>query len=158
MNNNDILRGLRYAMDSSDVSVIRMIAEGGETISRDELAAILKKEEDAGFLACSQAVLEAFLDGLITEKRGKMEPRPDQPTPEPSRFSNNGVLKKIRIAFELKEDDILAIMDLAGFRVSRPEISALFRKEGHKNYRPCGDQLLRNFLKGLALRLRAAKS
>lgn len=157
MNNNDILRGLRYAMDSSDASVIRLIAEGGETISRDELAAILKREEEHGFLACSQAVLDAYLNGLITEKRGKMEQRPDQPTPEPSRFSNNSVLKKIRIAFELKEDDILAIMDLAGFRVSRPEISALFRKEGHKNYRPCGDQLLRNFLKGLALRLRPTK-
>lgn len=158
MNNNDILRGLRYAMDSSDASVIRLITEGGETISRDELAAMFKKEEEIGFLACSQAVLDAFLNGLITEKRGKMEPRPDQPTPEPTRFSNNSVLKKIRIAFELKEDDILAIMELANFRVSRPEISALFRKEGHQNYRPCGDQLLRYFLKGLALRLRTAKN
>jgi hypothetical protein len=66
--------------------------------------------------------------------------------------TNNIILKKLRVAFELKEDDMHAILKAAEFPVSKPELSALFRKFGHTNYRPCGDQLLRNFLKGLTLR------
>ena len=53
-----------------------------------------------------------------------------------------------------KEDDLHAILKSVNFPVSKPELSALFRKAGHDNYRPCGDQLLRNFLKGLTLRVR----
>ena len=75
--------------------------------------------------------------------------------PVEDRISNNVVLKKLRVAFELKEDDMHAILKAAGFPVSKPELSALFRKFGHTNYRTCGDQLLRNFLKGLTLRVRA---
>jgi uncharacterized protein YehS (DUF1456 family) len=60
----------------------------------------------------------------------------------------------LRVAFELKEDDMHAILKAAEFPVSKPELSALFRKFGHNNYRACGDQLLRNFLKGLTLRVR----
>ena len=67
--------------------------------------------------------------------------------------TNNIILKKLRVAFELKEDDMHAILKAAGFPVSKPELSALFRKFGHTNYRTCGDQLLRNFLKGLAAML-----
>ena len=72
-----------------------------------------------------------------------------------ARITNNLALKKLRIAFELQEDDLVDIFNRAQFRISRPEISALFRAPGHKNYRVCGDQVLRNFLKGLTLRLRA---
>jgi uncharacterized protein YehS (DUF1456 family) len=66
--------------------------------------------------------------------------------------TNNTVLKKLRVAFELKEDDMHAILQSVDFPVSKPELNALFRKAGHSNYRACGDQLLRNFLKGLAQR------
>jgi uncharacterized protein YehS (DUF1456 family) len=69
-------------------------------------------------------------------------------------ITNNIVLKKLRVAFELKEDDMHEILKAAEFPVSKPELSALFRKAGHNNYRPCGDQLLRNFLRGLTLRVR----
>ncbi|OKR96149.1 hypothetical protein BH604_23570, partial [Pseudomonas aeruginosa] len=53
-----------------------------------------------------------------------------------------------------KEEDLHAILASVDFPVSKPELSALFRKPGHSNYRTCGDQLLRNFLKGLTLRVR----
>jgi uncharacterized protein YehS (DUF1456 family) len=69
-------------------------------------------------------------------------------------LSNNAILKRLRIAYQLRDDDIHAILQLAAFPISKPELNALFRQEGHPNYRPCGDQLLRNFLKGLALRER----
>jgi uncharacterized protein YehS (DUF1456 family) len=71
-----------------------------------------------------------------------------------SRITNNLVLKKLRVAFELKDGDMHQVFADAGFPVSKPELSALFRQPGHSNYRACGDQMLRNFLKGLTLRLR----
>ncbi|WP_303266377.1 DUF1456 family protein, partial [Pseudomonas aeruginosa] len=86
-------------------------------------------------------------------------PRPAPPRPPPLPplelpLSNNMILKKLRVAFELKEEDLHAILASVDFPVSKPELSALFRKPGHSNYRTCGDQLLRNFLKGLTLRVR----
>ena len=156
MNNNDVLRGLRYALDISDAVVAKIIALTGQVADKTDIIQMMKKEDDEGYLPCSNAMLTAFLDGLIIQKRGKMEEKPGQlPVPE-SDFSYNLVLKKIRIALELKEDDIHAILDLANFRLSKPELSALFRKPDHKNYRPCKEQLLRYFLKGLALHLRSA--
>ncbi len=65
------------------------------------------------------------------------------------RVNNNTVLKKLRIAFSLKTDDIVAIMTEQKFRVSVPEVTAMMRAPEHKNYRECGDQFLRNFLRGL---------
>ncbi len=66
-------------------------------------------------------------------------------------LSNNDILKKLRVALELKDDDILHILKLADFEMSKSELNALFRKEDHPNYMPCGDQLLRNFLNGLII-------
>jgi uncharacterized protein YehS (DUF1456 family) len=83
-----------------------------------------------------------------------MEPRPAQERKRDARLTNNIILKKLRVAFELKDEDMHSTLELAGFNVSKPELSALFRAKGHKNYRACGDQLLRNFLKGLAMRIR----
>ena len=76
------------------------------------------------------------------------------PRPVEKRVTNNVVLKKLRVAFELKDVDMHQILAEAGFPISKPELSALFRQPGHKNFRLCGDQLLRNFLKGLTLRVR----
>ncbi|MBU1079865.1 MAG: DUF1456 family protein, partial [Spirochaetes bacterium] len=72
------------------------------------------------------------------------------PAPAPAALDNNMVLKKIRIALELKEEDMIAVMRLAGADLSKNELSALFRKKGQKNYMECMDQFLRNFLSGLA--------
>ena len=71
-----------------------------------------------------------------------------------NRITNNLVMKKLRVAFELRDADLHAIFESAGFPVAKPELSALFRQPGHKNYRACGDQMLRNFLKGLTMRVR----
>ncbi len=66
-------------------------------------------------------------------------------------LSNNDILKKLRVALELKDDDILDILKLVDYEISKTELSAVFRKEDHTNYMPCGDQLLRNFLNGLII-------
>ena len=152
MINNDVLRSLRYTLNLEDVRVIEIIKLADYDISREEIAAFLKKEDEADFQQCSDEVLVHFLDGLIVYRRGKNEN--SRARPEIVVINNNVILKKLRLAFELKEQDMHRLMEMASFKVSRPELNALFRKEGHKNYRPCGDQFLRNFLKGLTLRVR----
>lgn len=69
-------------------------------------------------------------------------------------MKNNDILKKLRIALNLKDTDIIEILKLADFEISKTELSALFRKEDHKNYKECGDQILRRFLNGLIVRNR----
>lgn len=152
MTNNDILRSLRYMLDLSDAKIVDILKLADYEADKADVSAYLKKEDEEGYVVCHDGMLGAFLDGLVFFKRGKDESRPAQPFELP--VNNNKVLKKLRVAFELKEEDLQAIMDAVDFRVSKPELSALFRKEGHSNYRPCGDQLLRNFLKGLTQRVR----
>ncbi|KPX94865.1 Uncharacterized protein ALO62_02822 [Pseudomonas amygdali pv. myricae] len=152
MMNNNVLRSVRYMLDISDSKVVEIIGLTGFEVSKSDVIAFMKKEEEEGYLDCSDEIMAYFLDGLVYFKRGKDESRPPQPIDLP--ITNNIVLKKLRVAFELKEDDMHAILKSAEFPVSKPELSALFRKVGHTNYRACGDQLLRNFLKGLTLRVR----
>lgn len=154
MISNDVLRSIRYALDLGDAKVLEIMQLAGRDIAPAELASFLKKEDEEGFVECSDEVMVSFLDGLIIHRRGKMEPRPNSDKKPEKRLSNNTILKKLRVAFELKEEGMHQILELAGFGVSKPELSALFRTRGHKNYRDCGDQLLRNFLKGLTMRLR----
>lgn len=155
MINNDVLRSIRYALDLSDAKVAEIIKLAERDIDQAAVANFLKKEDEEGFVECGADVLVSFLDGLIIHRRGKMEPKPDQPQKKPERrLTNNAILKKLRVAFELKEEDMHKVLELAGFSVSKPELSALFRAKGHSNYRTCGDQLLRNFLKGLVIRHR----
>ena len=156
MINNDVLRAVRYMLDLSDARVagIIQLAEPSLVLGRDEVQALLKKEGEAGGVECSNRVLALFLDGLVVDRRGRDESRP--PRPLEKHVTNNVVLKKLRVAFELKDVDMHQILAAAGFPISKPEMSALFRQSGHKNFRPCGDQLLRNFLKGLTLRLRGS--
>jgi uncharacterized protein YehS (DUF1456 family) len=154
MINNDVLRSIRYMLDLGDQKLVDIIhlADPAWAIGKDDVRPLLSKEDEPGHVACSDAVLLRFLDGLIVHRRGQ-DPR-QAARPVESRSSNNVVLKKLRVAFGLVDQDMLRIFADAGFPVSRPELSALFRQAGHRNFRPCGDQLLRNFIKGLTLRVR----
>lgn len=153
MINNDVLRSLRYLLDISDAQMAKIVELSGRSTSEAEVTPLLKKDDEEGYQACPDELMAHFLDGLVVFKRGKDDSRPALPLELP--VTNNMVLKKLRVAFELKEDDMHAIMQSVDFPVSKPEMSALFRKFGHSNYRPCGDQFLRNFLRGLTLRMRA---
>ncbi|WP_158884425.1 DUF1456 family protein [Rhodanobacter sp. L36] len=154
MINNDTLRAIRYMLDLSDAKVVDIthLADAAFSLGKEDVQAFLKKDEEPGYVECSNAVLAHFLDGLVIHRRGRDESLP--PRPVEKRVTNNVVLKKLRVAFELKDVDMHEILANAGFPVSKPELSALFRQPGHKNFRLCGDQLLRNFLKGLTMRLR----
>jgi len=150
MVNNDVLRSLRYILNVSDAKMADILRLTGCEVGEADMIAFLKPEDDAGFRPCGDRLMAHFLDGLVIFKRGRDESRPVPPIELP--VTNNMILKKLRVAFELKEDDLRAVFDSSGFPLSKPELSALFRKAGHSNYRTCGDQLLRNFLKGLAQR------
>ena len=155
MLNNDILRRFRYALDISDLKMIESFKLGGYEIDKTQLIDILKKEDDVGYLALNDKRMESFLDGFIILKRGKKDSGPGPVQKTKTKFSNNTVLKKLRIALELRDVDIRVILKLADLSVTKSELSALFRREGHKHYKVCGDQFLRNFLHGLATKHRA---
>ena len=154
MTNNDILRQLRYALNINDSTMIEIFKLADHEIEQSSVTGLLKKEDEEGFALCGDAVLGYFLDGLILHKRGRKEMRLGETRKSDSRLTNNAILKKLRIALELKEDDMLGILKLANVDISKHELTALFRKEGHKNYKECGDQFLRKFLKGLSIRYR----
>jgi uncharacterized protein YehS (DUF1456 family) len=151
MTNNDILRRIRYIFKFNDSKMIEIFGLAECEVTRDEVSSWLKKEDDPGYRKCSDTQLAVFLNGLINHKRGRKE----GPLPEPeTRLTNNIIFMKLKIALNLKAEDILKIMDLAGFGMSKHELSAFFRRPGHKHYRDCKDQMLRNFLKGIQLKYR----
>lgn len=146
------MRRIRYTFDFSDSKMIAVFGLADHKATREQISDWLKKDDDPAYQKLSDSQLAIFLNGLIIDKRGKKE----GPQPEPEqRLTNNIIFRKLRIALNLQADDILKIMDLAGLRISKHELSAFFRKPNHKHYRDCKDQILRNFLKGLQLRYRA---
>ncbi|MCF6317937.1 MAG: DUF1456 family protein [Proteobacteria bacterium] len=154
MTNNDILRRLRYILDIKDTKIIKVLALVDYQVPLPRVVSWLKKEEDEDFTECTDKDLLAFLDGLIIEKRGKRKDKDGAPKapPQPAqRISNNLIFLKLKIAFNLKSDDVLDMMELAEYNISSSELSAFFRKKTHRHYRVCKDQILRKFMKGLQL-------
>jgi len=149
--NNDILRRIRYTFDYHESKIVSIFALADYKVSQEQVSNWLKKEEDPAYQSCNDSQMAIFLNGLINHKRGKKEgPQPD---PEKN-LTNNIILRKLKIALDLKDDDILKMMGLADVHISKHELSAFFRRAGHKHYRECKDQILRNFLKGMQLKYR----
>lgn len=151
MTNNDILCRIRYIFDFNDSKMIAVFDSADHQVTRAQVSDWLKKEDDPAHQKCSDTQLAIFLNGLINDKRGRKEGTQLEPE---KRLTNNIIFMKLKIALNLKAEDVLEIMALADFRISKHELSALFRKPGHKHYRECKDQILRNFLKGMQLKYR----
>jgi len=152
MTNNDILRRIRYTFDFSDSKMITIFGLADHKVTRAQISDWLKKNDDPAFQKCSDTWLAIFLNGLINDKRGKKEGA--RPEPE-THLTNNMIFMKLKIALNLKAEDVLEIMALADLKISKHELSAFFRKSGHKHFRKCQNQILRNFLKGMQLKYRA---
>jgi len=149
--NNDILRRIRYTFDFNDTKMMAIFALADYTVSREQLSDWLKKEDDSAYKNCSDTQLAVFLNGFINERRGKK----DGPQPAPEKeMTNNIIFRKIKIALDLKNEDVLSIMSLANLPISKHELSAFFRRVDHKHYRVCKDQILRNFLAGVQAKYR----
>jgi len=155
MTNNDILRRIRYIFDFSDAKMITIFGLVDHPVTQGQIEAWLKKDADPAYQKCSDTQLAIFLNGLINDKRGKKK----GPQPEPEkRLTNNIIFRKLKIALNLKAEDVLAMLALAGMRISKHELSAFFRRPDHKHYRDCKDQILRSFIKGMQLKYRARKT
>ena len=151
MTNNDILRRIRYIFDFNDTKMIAIFDRVEEAVTRERISDWLKKDDDPAYKSLSDTQLAIFLNGLIVEKRGKKE----GPLPVPEKtLNNNIVFRKLKIALDLKNEDVLDILSLANLKISKHELSAFFRRQDHKHYRVCKDQILRNFLNGLQLKYR----
>ncbi|MDA3846395.1 MAG: DUF1456 family protein [Vallitaleaceae bacterium] len=183
MDNNDILIRIRYALDIKNTDMIDIFKLGDMTYTKEEILRILTKSPDSQYedyedrffkddtekandkkeasehIKCTHFMLESFLNGFIIFKRGLQEPKPGE-TIKPvlaiknHNNVNNVMLKKLKIALSLSSEDMLDIFEMAGLSVTKGELGALFRKEGHKNYVQCLDKYARNFLKGLAIKYR----
>ncbi|MBF0376227.1 MAG: DUF1456 family protein [Desulfamplus sp.] len=183
MENNDVLRMFRYALNIPDLTMLNIFKIAECKIDGPQLLNLLKKREDEGYAACSTDLLERFFNGLIIYNRGRqgyetsesneksierggfIESKPTLTTEQETRgvkssqpsesLNNNTILKKIRIALDLKQEEMMEIFRLGKVNMTKGEFTALFRKEGHKNYKECGDQYLKKFLQGLAVRHRS---
>ncbi|PLX86708.1 MAG: DUF1456 domain-containing protein [Desulfuromonas sp.] len=151
MTNNDILRRIRYVFDLDDSKMIALFGLADLQVTREQISDWLKKDDDPAYQKCNDRIFATFLNGFITDRRGKKEG--PQPVPEKS-LNNNIIFRKLKVALNLKDEDILEIMGLAQFRLGKHELSAFFRNPNNKNYRTCKDQILRNFLKGMQVKYR----
>ncbi|MBO0482741.1 DUF1456 family protein [Candidatus Enterococcus courvalinii] len=163
MNNNDRLLRLRYAIDLKDADLLKAFELGGVPLNKEEARAVLTKVQDKHKdnaennvyeKAINNQIFDAFLNGLILLARGPQKDRSTADTPQKSKeikHINNVLLKKLKIALSMTTDDILDVFSEAEIYPSKGEIGAFLRKEGQRNFKPCGDKYMRNFLKGLGI-------
>jgi uncharacterized protein YehS (DUF1456 family) len=132
--------------------MIQIFKAAGREVGESAITAFLKTEDEDGHIPCNNPIMGFFLDGLIIHKRGKQEDKPAPTAAPQAELSYNAILKKLRIALDLKEDDLIDIFKNAGVIMTKHELTALFRKPGHKHYKACTNQLLFDFIKGVSLR------
>ena len=151
MTNNDVLKRMRYTLDLDDTKMIELFSHTGVEVTRAEVSNWLKKEEDEDYVDLLDIELSTFLNGLIIEKRGRRE----GPAPIPEDYlTNNNIIRKVKIAFDFKTDDILELYTLIGKNLSKSELGAFLRNPNHAKYKECNDQYLRHFLSGLQTKFR----
>lgn len=150
METNDLLRRMRYALALDDRDTARLVGLGGGDPDEERIALWRSKEDDPYHQICPDTAIGQFLAGLLIERRGPPPAHLAERAPAPAVTTNNQILKQLRIALELKDDDVHRLIETGGGKLSRTEVNALFRKPGSRNYRACGDQVLRWFISGLA--------
>jgi uncharacterized protein YehS (DUF1456 family) len=147
LDTNEILYRIKKALNLSDAEIVKLYALEDYPMEASHLASLLVRRQEKAFVRCSYEELGVFLDGLITLKRGTSPQKSTED--EALELNNNLVLKKLRIALNLKEAETEIIFALADVNLSKQQLSSLFRKEDHKNFKPCSDALLLAFLEGL---------
>jgi len=144
---NDILFKIQRALSLDNKSIIEAYALAEYTMTEERLVNILKRHQDKGYEEATYEELGVFLDGLVLLKRGPSDKVADEN--EAVALTNNLILKKIRVAMELKEPELVILFALAEVELTKRQIGSLFRKEGTKNFKACSDELLMAFLEGL---------
>jgi uncharacterized protein YehS (DUF1456 family) len=148
MTHNHIIKQIRDALELNEATLLEIFQLSDPEVTPEDVADILKDEKEPGFVLCSDAGMELFLDGLITYKRGPSDTK--RKAQAEAAMTNNTILKKLRIALDLKDDEMLALFDAVGITLSKSELTPFFRQEGKPNYKRCSDKMLKGFLKALA--------
>ncbi|MEG3694740.1 DUF1456 family protein [Vibrio coralliirubri] len=146
MTNNEILRRIQHALNLKNAQIIKAIEQADVTVAHDQVINWLKDDNDKSCSKMKDKELAVFLNGFINLKRGKKEG--EQPKPEIA-LTNNMIVMKLRIALNMKAEDVLDVLEVVGISLSKYEIGAYFRKPENKNYKVCEDQLLCDFLNGV---------
>ena len=146
MTNNEILRRIQHALNLKNAQIIKAIEQADVTVAHDQVINWLKDDNDKSCSTMKDKELAGFLNGFINLKRGKKEGV--QPKPEVA-LTNNMIFMKLRIALNMKAEDVVDILEVVGISLSKYEIGAYFRKPENKNYKVCEDQLLCDFLNGV---------
>lgn len=153
MTNNEIIKSIRHMLSFNDKNIVEIFKLADHEIIQQDIQNFMRAETDPNFVACPDPLMAKFLDGLIYLKRGRDPDKPPMPYEFP--ITNNTILKKLRVAFELKEEDLIKTFERANFRIGKSELTAFSRKKDHPNFRNCGDQVIRYLLKGLTVKLKA---
>ena len=144
---NEILYRIQKALHLTTDEMLEAYKLEEYEMDATHLESLLKRRQEKGFMLCSYEELGIFLDGLVTLKRGPSPKKPNND--EAVELTNNLILKKLRIALELKEAETEIIFSLADIELSKQQLASLFRKESHKNFKPCSNELLMAFIEGL---------
>jgi len=127
-----------------------LMKQGGVDASMEQIVAWRLKEGQAEYSPCPDASLAALLSGLILDRRGPPPESTSSKHQVPARLDNNLMLKQLRVALSLRTEEVHSLITDGGGKLAPTEVSAFFRKPEHRNYRSCGDQVMRWFLSGLA--------
>lgn len=161
MRNKDILIGSINALGLTHTQVMECLSYGSSSLSAEAVNELLKNEEELETLLASEedvdcdiAIVDAFLNGMIIFKRGVAEPKPGQKkkkavTPLSRKGINNIVLKKLKIALDLTNEDLVEVYSRVAIDISKGELTTFFRKEGHKHYKKCSDYYLIHLFNGI---------
>jgi len=144
---NDILYKIQKALSLTQEEMIEAYKLADYKMAATHLDSLLKRRQDEDSKLCSYEELGVFLDGFVILKRGPSPKKENND--EIVELTNNLILKKLRIALELKEAETEIIFSLGEAELSKQQLASLFRKEGHKNLKECSDELLNAFLDGL---------
>ncbi len=149
MRTNDIFRQLVQVLQLDTAGIQVLFTPASIELSEKEIANLLKTDYQPGFHAMPDYVLLVFLNNLIDAKRGKKEGAELEPLAKHQKLPNNDVLKKLRIAFNLHEQDVREVFKAATIELTKSDLSALFRKPGNAHFKPCDDELVLDFIEGL---------
>ena len=146
MTKNSIFRRIRFIYNLSDHDMIAIFKLVGVIVNRTQIIRWLNKEDHEDYLDMKDEELAAFMNGFIILKRGKKE----GPLPVAEKhLTNNMIFRKMRIALNLIDEDIIKILASVETRISKHELSAFFRNPSQRQYVECNNQILRNFFQGL---------
>lgn len=151
MAKNVLLRSICGALNLDDAALVQIFRNAGRDVAPSTITAFQKTEKEDGYIPCSDPILGFFLDGLIIHLRGRQEGQPVSAEAPVALLTHNAVLKKLRIALDLKEEGLMDILKRGGITASKNDLTGYFRKPGHKHYKECSEEYLMGFIKGVAL-------